>query len=165
MFDVETTLSEPPVSDPSAVAQMDTLDSINNSIRSDVDALKKPKVSSFDDVFRQWGFGCGVYLVFPLVGPGTGRELIGKVTELPLQPETYVQPIVLVRVAASIHKGLEDANRAKPFLQGYNLSTESGKEQYYNVLRTAILSQSQCVDDDDVKTEAEKAGLQVTDEE
>ncbi len=164
MFDVATTLSETPVSDPSALAKMDTIDSITNSIRSEVNVLKKPKVASFDDVFRVWGFGCGVYLVFPLVGPGTGRELVGKVTEMPLQPETYVQPIILVRVASSIHNALEEVNRAKPFLQDYNLSTKQGKEQYYNLLRTAILNQNQCVDDANVKTEAEKEGLQVTDE-
>jgi phospholipid-binding lipoprotein MlaA len=164
LYDVATTLSEAPVTDAKALEQMGPLDTLNNAIRSDVASLHKPKLSSFDDVFRSWGFGCGVYLVFPLLGPGTSRELMGKVAQMPLEPETYVQPLVLVRMAASIHDGLDKVERAKPLLQDYDLSTEDGKEQYYNLLRSAILSSNQCIDDAAVKQQAQEEGLEVVDE-
>lgn len=165
IFDVATTLSEKPVTDAQTVENMGVMDSIGNSMRSDVEALRKPEISNFDDVFRTWGFGCGVYLVFPFVGPGTGREAAGKVAQMPLQPETYVQPMVLVRIAGAIHQGLSDVERAKVFLQDYDLSTEDGKQKYYDLLRNAILSSNQCIDDEAVKAEALKEGMRVTDEE
>lgn len=164
MFDLAGTLSEQTQTDPQVVAKMNVFEKMQNNMRSDVSYLRQPQISNFDDVLREWGVGCGVYLVFPFVGPGTARELGGKVAQMPLMPETYVQPLILVRVAASINDSLSDAARAKQFLQDYDLSTPQGKEQYYNLLRTAILTSNKCVDDAKVKEELEGQGITINDE-
>ena len=164
MIDLATTLSEAPITDANVVENMDPLEIVHNSMRANIKSLRQPEIQSFDDVFKSWGFGCGVYLVFPLVGPGTGRELLGKVAEIPLQPDTYIQPIILLRIASSVHNGLSDAVRAKAFLQDFNLASPEGKAQYYNLLRTAILSRSQCIRDTEVIDSAKKQGYSVTDE-
>jgi ABC-type transporter lipoprotein component MlaA len=163
-YDMATTLSQEPIADHRVRAAMGPLETLENSMRSNISELQRPTIKNFDDAFRRWGFGCGVYLVFPLLGPGTSRELAGRVAEIPLQPETYVQPVVLVRIAGTIHDTLMSAERAKPLLQGYDLSTAEGKEQFYTILRTAILSSNHCLDDKIIKQDAAKQGITVTDE-
>ena len=164
MYDVATVLSTEPITDAGALESMNPAQRLENSMRSDVKTLRKPKIASFSDTFHEWGFGCGVYLVAPLMGPSTGRDMVGKVAQIPLDPETYVQPMIIVRAATGIHTSLIEAARAKGFLKEYNLSTEEGKAEYYRMLRTAILSSHRCLDDDIIKADAAERGVEIVDE-
>lgn len=164
MYDVATVLSTETVTDPSAILAMNPLQQLENSMRSDVKSLRKPKITNLSDTFHEWGFGCGLYMVAPLMGPSTGRDMAGKLAQIPLDPETYVQPMIIVRAASGIHSGLMEAARAKNFLKEYNLSTAEGKAEYYRLLRTAILSSHQCLDDEVIKKDAAERGIEIVDE-
>lgn len=164
LYDVATVLSNDPVTDPETLRGMNLVDQSLNGINLGVKELRKPQIENFSDTFHEWGFGCGVYIVLPFLGPSTGRDMAGKVAQIPLEPETYIQPMIIVRAIGEIHSGLKEAARAKDFLKEYNLATEQGKRDYYLMLRTAILNSHKCVDDKVIQEDTSRRGEQLVDE-
>ena len=62
----------------------------------DVAQHKKPIVPVEDEDFGQtlgvWGFGEGIYIVWPVLGPSTARDSFGMAGDYFLSPTTYVKP-------------------------------------------------------------------------
>ena len=62
----------------------------------DVAQYKEPIVPVEDEDFGQtlgvWGFGEGIYIVWPVLGPSTARDSFGTVGDYFLSPITYVKP-------------------------------------------------------------------------
>ena len=62
----------------------------------DVAKDKKPIVPVHDEDFGQtlgvWGFGEGIYIVWPVLGPSTARDSMGMAGDYFLNPITYVKP-------------------------------------------------------------------------
>jgi phospholipid-binding lipoprotein MlaA len=45
----------------------------------------------FGQTLGSWGFGSGLYIVLPVLGPSSGRDAIGRVFDWYLDPVTYVE--------------------------------------------------------------------------
>ena len=62
----------------------------------DVAKHHKPIVEVEDEDFGQtlgvWGIGEGLYVIWPLLGPSTARDTVGRVGDYFLDPVTYVEP-------------------------------------------------------------------------
>jgi ABC-type transporter lipoprotein component MlaA len=162
--DTASILASETITDQYALENMDVADKLSNSLSFGLEIFKQPEVHSFDDVLREWGFGCGFYLVFPVIGPQTARKVTGTVAELPLRVDTYVAAGTVLRVASAIDDGLRGADKAKIVLDDIDLATEIGKEQFYNTLRLATLSTNKCIKDEEVQKFAKKENLIITDE-
>lgn len=155
------TLAEAPVSDAKSIDNMSIDQKILYPLRSDVTELKKPAIDSFSQVFHEWGFGCGIYVVFPVLGGQTTQQVLGTIAETPLRPETFVKPIILVRMAGNIDTALTQINALKPFLKDIDLSDDDGKRQFYNLARLSVLNANKCYTEKDVREYAEEEGLDI----
>jgi ABC-type transporter lipoprotein component MlaA len=162
MIDTASIIASTPVTDDKTVEEMDIGSAISNSLSFDAQFLKQPEIHSFNDVLREWGFGCGFYLVFPVLGPQTARQVTGKVAEMPLRVDTYVPAASVLRIVSNVHQSLESAHNAKVVLEELDLSTDIGKEQFYNTLRLATLSTNKCIDESAVRDFAKEQGKTIT---
>jgi hypothetical protein len=98
------------------------------------------------------------------VGPQTARGVTGAIVEMPLRIDTYVAAGSVLRIAKTIDEGLKGANQAKIILDDIDLSTDMGKDQFYNTLRLATLSINKCVSQDAVIDHANQQGYSVDSE-
>jgi phospholipid-binding lipoprotein MlaA len=93
--------------------------------------------NGFGDTLGRWGVGQGPYLVIPVAGPSTVRDLFGTVADdatLPLKTVSYPYRTV-VDIATSVVGGLNQFGEA-----GKNLDTLlSGAADPYATLRSAYL--------------------------
>jgi phospholipid-binding lipoprotein MlaA len=51
-----------------------------------------PSAEDLGQTFGHWGIGNGFYIVWPVLGPSTARDSVGKVGDYFLDPVTYVEP-------------------------------------------------------------------------
>jgi phospholipid-binding lipoprotein MlaA len=51
-----------------------------------------PSPEDLGQTFGHWGIGNGFYVVWPVLGPSTARDSVGKVGDYFLDPLTYVEP-------------------------------------------------------------------------
>lgn len=88
----------------------------------------------FGQTLGYWGFGKGIYLVVPLLGPSTARDLVGDVADHFTNPITYVDDTIVkytLRALSVINM------RAK--LLGFDQLIDNAFDPYIFV-RTAYLS-------------------------
>ncbi len=52
----------------------------------------EPRETDFGETLHVWGVGEGVYLELPFVGPSTGRDAVGSVVDLVIDPMNYILP-------------------------------------------------------------------------
>jgi phospholipid-binding lipoprotein MlaA len=52
-----------------------------------------PHRADFGQTLARYGVGPGFYLVLPLLGPSSGRDVVGTVVDLALRPDTWLLPI------------------------------------------------------------------------
>lgn len=164
LFDTASMVASQPVDEKSVVSNMSLDRKITNSLSFGVDFLKQAEIHSFNDVLREWGFGCGFYLVFPVIGPQTARGVTATIAEMPLRVDTYVAAGTVLRIAKTVDEGLKNAEQAKIVLDELDLSSETGKEQFYNTLRLATLSTNKCIKGQDVIDHAKQQGYTVDSE-
>lgn len=101
---------------------------------------EEPDVDGFGQTLGRWGFGDGVYIVWPLLGPSTVRESFGMVGDFAAHPLTY----------ASIHWENGYTNTVVGLRAGHalgeNLDTYSSLRKIsvepYTALRSAYVQNS-----------------------
>lgn len=71
------------------------------------------KPTDFGETLHIWGVGEGPYVELPLLGPSTGRDVIGSAVDLALDPMSYVlpEPEVYFGAAAKLASQLGDRAR------------------------------------------------------
>ncbi len=79
--------------------------------------------------FGVWGMGEGFYIVWPLLGPSTARDSLGKVGDYFLDPLTYVEPWGLSLGA----EALETFNGLNEVLDLYDEMKSAAIEPYSSV--------------------------------
>jgi phospholipid-binding lipoprotein MlaA len=52
-----------------------------------------PHHADFGQTLGRAGVGPGVYLVVPLLGPSTARDLVGSIVDMALRPDTWLLPV------------------------------------------------------------------------
>ncbi|HSJ98924.1 MAG TPA: VacJ family lipoprotein [Myxococcota bacterium] len=52
-----------------------------------------PHRADFGQTLGRYGVGPGIYLVLPLLGPSSTRDLVGTLVDLALRPDTWLLPI------------------------------------------------------------------------
>lgn len=52
-----------------------------------------PHHADFGQTLGRYGVGPGLYLVMPLLGPSSARDLVGTIVDLALRPDTWLLPI------------------------------------------------------------------------
>ncbi|MDL2209593.1 VacJ family lipoprotein [Desulfovibrio sp. OttesenSCG-928-O18] len=93
--------------------------------------LNHPELASLDsEDFGQtlgvWGVGEGMYLYWPLLGPSSARDTVGKVGDWAADPVTWVNPWW----APYAIKGLRTVNELEEILDVYEDVTKSAIEPY-----------------------------------
>jgi phospholipid-binding lipoprotein MlaA len=89
-------------------------------------ALQNMVAADFGQTLGKWGFGEGVYLYWPLLGPSNVRDTVGTVGDLFMDPLTYVRPW---RVSLPL-KALRTVNELDGILDLYDDLTRSAIEPY-----------------------------------
>ncbi len=90
----------------------------------------------FGQTFGRWGFGNGAYLVLPVFGSRTVRDSFGLLTDLPLDPMTWVEPTGLSYSMITLRQ-LD----ARADLLPTEKVVEAGAIDKYSYLRDAYLQQ------------------------
>jgi phospholipid-binding lipoprotein MlaA len=52
-----------------------------------------PHRADFGQTLARYGVGPGIYLVLPLLGPSSARDMVGTLVDLALRPDTWLLPI------------------------------------------------------------------------
>ncbi|MDL2267734.1 VacJ family lipoprotein [Desulfovibrio sp. OttesenSCG-928-G15] len=99
----------------------------------DVAKKHKPIVPVEDEDLGQtlgvWGMGEGFYVVWPFLGPSTGRDTVGKVGDYFLRPTTYIKPWYVGAGASAV----EVFNSLDDTLDLYDALKQSAIEPYSSV--------------------------------
>jgi phospholipid-binding lipoprotein MlaA len=94
----------------------------------------EPNRTDFGETLGAYGLGQGVYLVIPVLGPSTARDLVGSVVNGFLQPHAYFlayAPTFLLATGGGLSR--YEANR--PELE----ALREGSVDFYSALRSAYL--------------------------
>ncbi|SHN54105.1 MlaA family lipoprotein [Desulfovibrio litoralis] len=101
-------------------------------------ADKKAIVETDDEDFGQtlgnWGVGEGFYIVWPLLGPSTPRDTVGKVGDFFLDPVNYVDPWEL-RTGANV---LKNVNNSGEIIKQFDTLNEMSVDPY-SAMRNAYI--------------------------
>lgn len=90
--------------------------------------------SDFGQTLGRAGWESGPYLVLPVFGPNTTRDLVGDVVDLALRPDTWLLPFASRLVLGSTDGiSLRDAN-----LEAIN-ALEASSVDFYAAMRSAFL--------------------------
>ena len=89
-------------------------------------ALQDVPPADFGQTLGKWGFGEGIYLYWPLLGPSNARDTVGTVGDWFLDPLTYVKPWYIALPA----KTLRTVNELDDMLDLYDNFTKSAIEPY-----------------------------------
>lgn len=81
-----------------------------------------------------WGLGNGFYIVWPFLGPSTGRDTVGKIGDSFLNPISYVEPTLL---AVGI-KSYEVVNRTSFRIGDYQKLKDAALDPY-DAIRDAYI--------------------------
>ncbi len=97
-----------------------------------------PELASSPEDFGQtlghWGFGNGFFIIWPVLGPSTLRDSVGKVGDYFLDPVTYVEPLEL-RLGT---RGYEIVNRTSLRIGDYE-ALKAAAISPYDALKDAYL--------------------------
>jgi len=85
-----------------------------------------PEPEDMGQALGKWGVGNGPYLFWPLLGPSTLRDTVGRAVDRFLNPTTYIEPN-WASVAAS---GLEQINYASYRIDDYETLKKAAIEPY-----------------------------------
>jgi phospholipid-binding lipoprotein MlaA len=93
-------------------------------IASDVGIEKHEE--DFGQTLGYWGFGAGPYLVLPIFGPSSGRDLAGRVVDF------YSDPIILVNPnhVRNTIRGSRVVNDRAELLEAGTIVTDSALDEY-----------------------------------
>jgi ABC-type transporter lipoprotein component MlaA len=164
MIDTASIIASEPTTDQDALNNLSPTGTVANALSFNVEFLKQPEIHSFDDALRDWGFGCGFYMVFPVLGPQTARKVIATAAEMPFRVDTYVPGASVLRIVGGIDQALDKTYKAKIIFEDVDLSTEGGKEIFYKKIRSATLESNKCIDEKAVREFAEKNGKTISDD-
>ncbi len=137
-------LAEAKVTDENVVGNYNAFEKLENSIRQNSESLNKPSITNFAEVFREWGFGCGAFVVFPFIGPTSTQNMLGGLIETPLKPDMYVKPLIIVSAVTQIDQAFTDIIKAKDYLSTLDKNTKDGRLEYYKTVRLNFLNGNNC---------------------
>ncbi len=69
----------------------------------------------FGQAFAVWGMGPGFYFVLPVYGPSSGRDALGKIFDLALNPVTYIPGATIleyVNTTSFVYRDIDDLRAA-----------------------------------------------------
>lgn len=110
----------------------------------------EPRKEDMEQVLAYYNVKKGPYLVLPIIGPGTLRDLAGEALDLPLNPTSYIMgPIALVSTGVSVVNGTTSMQpifkMAENYPDPYYVSKRSNKTEKYmlnsNVDRKDVLDE------------------------
>jgi phospholipid-binding lipoprotein MlaA len=105
--------------------------------------------ADFGQTLGKAGVGPGFYLVLPLMGPSTARDLIGSVIDVAMRPDTWVLPFGQQILLGGTH-GIAEREA-----HGRELSAlERGSVDFYASVRSAYLMNREALIRDDTATHA-----------
>ncbi len=96
--------------------------------------------SDFGQTLGRAGWRTGPYLVLPVFGPNTTRDLVGDVVDLALRPDTWLLPLASRLVIGSTDGiSIRDAN-----IEALN-ALEASSVDFYAAMRSAFLMNRQAI--------------------
>lgn len=94
----------------------------------------EPHDADFGQTLGKAGVGAGPYLMLPVFGPSTSRDLVGSVVDLAMRPDTWLLPFGALLVLESTN----GITRKEESLDSVSALEESSID-FYSTLRSAYL--------------------------
>ena len=99
--------------------------------------------ADFGQTLGKAGVGAGPYLVLPVFGPSTSRDLVGSVVDLAMRPDTWLFPLGTRLVLASTN----GITRKEENLESVR-ALEDSSVDFYSALRSAYLQSREAMIED-----------------
>ncbi|RFC44085.1 MAG: phospholipid-binding lipoprotein MlaA [Verrucomicrobia bacterium] len=99
-----------------------------------IGALKRVPAEDVGQAFGNWGIPAGPYLVLPVLGPSSVRDLVGKVGDSCLNPESWLGTEEFKRLIKSCQAVVENPDR----METYNNATADAVDPYVSMRESFV---------------------------